>query len=346
MTVTEPARKVLEMPPQAAPSPAKSDAPLSLPMIETSPSGDLMPVSEESQLGGLNVVVPTQQQARLPSPSSTTSLATIQTSESYTQAPSSRTSDSRSQSRDRRSAESKGNVPGNVPGPGPRPRAGTNTSIASSMGPRGRVLRPVASAQNLHGPPSAGFRSGSRPRGATNDTLPPFAPSPMYHPFRQRPQTSSGPAPRGPRPLDGRDLYQLADSLSKNILVRRFHEERTDSFPVREADAALTDKDQATLQSIRKLFPLQGAQPAPPESDIRPAPPITDRHYNCWFRHENWVTSLNQHNSVECQTCHKKEKDPRMACCGCDVRVCYDCYERLMTEKRDLRAMVNKQQSA
>ncbi|KAJ1335420.1 hypothetical protein MN608_02157 [Microdochium nivale] len=342
MTNTETPEKVAEKQPQEAPVPVKPDAPLSLPNIETSLSGDLMmPVSGDNQLGGLNVLVPPQQQAKLPSPSSTTSLATMQTSERDSKPQSIiTTSDQRSQSQDRQRAESIGNFAGN------RSRAGTNTSIASSLGPRGRPLRPAASASNLHGPPLAGFRANSRPRGATNETLPPFAPMPMYNAFRQRPQTSSGPASKGPRPLDGRELYHLADSLSKNALVRKFHETRTESFPVREANVTLTDKDQATLQSIRKLFPLQVAQPtAPSESGIRTAPPITDRHYNCWFRHENWVTSQNQHNSVECQTCHKKEKDPRMVCCGCDVRICYVCYERLMAEKRDLRAMVNKQPS-
>lgn len=350
-----------EKPMPDVPAPSRADAaPMSsLPQIDKSPPmGDLTThVFPDSHMGGLNVIIPQlkpQQQQQQPQPqalpnllmeqgklttsSSTASLTTMQTATSQSQPPSSiSTSDSRSVSQDRRPMDNRGDFAGG------RSRAGTTTSMTSNMGPpRGRGLRPVASAQTLQGPPPPGFRSGSRPRGATNETLPPFAPSPMYNPFRQRPQTSSGPAPRGPRPLDGRELYHLADSLSKNPLVRRHHDERADSFPVREADASMSEQDQATIQTIRKLFPLRAEQSAPPATNIRVAPPITDRHYNCWFRHENWVTSQNEHNSVECQTCHKKEKSPRMVCCGCDVRVCYDCYERLMVEKRDLRAMVSK----
>jgi len=331
----------------------------SLPQIEESPPmGDLTThMFPDSHMGGLNVIIPqskTQQQQQQSQPqalptvqveqgkmttsSSTASLATMQTATSQSKPPSSiSTSDSRSASQDKRPTDTRNDFAGG------RARAGTTTSMVSNMGPPpGRGLRTVASAQTLHGPPPSGFRSTSRPRGATNETLPPFAPSPMYNPFRQRPQTSSGPTPKGPRPLDGRELYHLADSLSKNPLVRRHHDERADSFPVREADASLSEQDRATIQTIRKLFPLQAEQSLPSNTNIRVAPPITDRHYNCWFRHENWVTSQNEHNSVECQTCHKKEKDPRMVCCGCDVRICYDCYERLMVEKRDLRAMVNK----
>ncbi|KAH7037853.1 uncharacterized protein B0I36DRAFT_345914 [Microdochium trichocladiopsis] len=346
MSITKPVPGLPQQPSQGKQQSDKSEAPsISLPTIEKSSTGDLMPhISQDSQMGGLNVILPQQQQqepAKMTTSSSTASLTTLQTSISQSQPPSVSTSESRSLSQDRRPMDSRGDFPG------ARPRAGTNTSMASSIGPpRGRGLRPVASAQNLNGPPPAGFRSGSRPRGATNDTLPPFAPSPMINPFRQRPRTATGPPLKGPRPLDGRELYNLADSLSKNALVRKFHEERADSFPVREAEASLTEEDQAKIQSIRKLFPLQLEKPVAPTTDVRVAPPITDRHYNCWFRHENWVTSQNEHNSVECQTCHKKEKDPRMVCCGCDVRICYECYERLIAEKRDLRAMLGKQASA
>ncbi|KAL2213685.1 hypothetical protein CC79DRAFT_74246 [Sarocladium strictum] len=103
-------------------------------------------------------------------------------------------------------------------------------------------------------------------------------------------------------------------------------------------------KDPGTPDPKAAHFPIH-PQGRIADGTILPAPPIRDSHYLCYQKHRNMGRRVNRQYPLTCQTCDKADVEDRWVCTFCQLRTCTPCFEKLKSNDRDLKRLMQSVKS-
>jgi len=73
------------------------------------------------------------------------------------------------------------------------------------------------------------------------------------------------------------------------------------------------------------------------------APPIAEKHRNCYSRHATFIWSRNDFHPMPCMICKNNDRNRKWSCVWCQLRICAECSEELRnTPGKNLQAVIDK----
>ncbi|KAI0851762.1 hypothetical protein F5Y00DRAFT_216964 [Daldinia vernicosa] len=208
-----------------------------------------------------------------------------------------------------------------------------------SLGPP-RYPRPSQSNPSLRSPPALQnaqepMRYKASPQSSPSAAMPLMLPSDSVEPMKKLELFNVVTALNEPAPSPDSSGRKPMRKISRDVDASALSD-------IGESVEHMTAEQIAQVNEALSRFPRNYSLAALSTDTVWRAAPISSRHYNCYVRHNKWVPVKNLNYPLACQTCSVEDAGSRKTCSWCNLRICFECHERLMgIYKSDLKLLMD-----